>query len=334
MENISLRNFIDTKILAQMQTMFHKASGFSVYTVEKDSTIVPITGQSEFCSLLKKSSAAQTKCASCINSAKEQAFRTCHTAMSTCFSGMIEVAVPFVIGNTCMGAMIIGEVFTEKPNETTIKNLSREYGIDEKQLSAAANKVVVTTKAKAQAIADLMFSMTGIFLDMGKQCNDANEKSEKLRSEAGKIKLSIDEAETYLSESEKVFEMLRSQFTILNELSENATKQLEDTSETVKGIQDIALNTRILGFNASIEASRAKESGKGFGVIAQEVRSLADVSKTSAERIEEIIQSINETNKLIRKTILDTGDKAKENYQNLSKMSNLLEQMKELSQDL
>ena len=52
------------------------------------------------------------------------------------------------------------------------------------------------------------------------------------------------------------------------------------------------MNTRILGFNASIEASRAKESGKGFGVIAQEVRSLADTSKSSADTIEQKIKSI------------------------------------------
>ena len=52
------------------------------------------------------------------------------------------------------------------------------------------------------------------------------------------------------------------------------------------------MNTRILGFNASIEASRAKESGKGFGVIAQEVRSLADTSKSSADKIESKMKAI------------------------------------------
>lgn len=93
----------------------------------------------------------------------------------------------------------------------------------------------------------------------------------------------------------------------LNNLSESAVQQLENTNDTVKVIQTIAMNTRILGFNASIEASRAKESGKGFGVIAQEVRSLADVSKSSAEKIEEIIAKITDITQEMHTLIVEAS---------------------------
>ena len=93
------------------------------------------------------------------------------------------------------------------------------------------------------------------------------------------------------------------------------------------------MNTRILGFNASIEASRAKESGKGFGVIAQEVRSLADVSKNSAEKIEEIIQSITETTSQIRTTIMETSNAVTQTFESMNSMTELLEKMKNLSDE-
>ena len=85
-----------------------------------------------------------------------------------------------------------------------------------------------------------------------------------------------------------------------------------------RSIQNISLNTRILGFNASIEAARAKESGKGFGVIAQEVRSLADVSNSSAEDIERRIQKISDA----AKQISDEINKASEAYKGMNQNSN------------
>ena len=136
-----------------------------------------------------------------------------------------------------------------------------------------------------------------------------------------------------LETNERTVKNLTRKYDELNQLSDSATQKLENTTETVKVIQNIALNTRILGFYASIEASRAKESGKGFGVIAQEVRSLADVSKNSAEKIEEIIQSITETTSQIRTTIMETSNVVTQTFESMNNMTELLEKMKNLSDE-
>ncbi len=334
MDNLSLKDFLDTRVLAQLQVGFNKSTGLSSYTVDSKSIISPITGQSEFCSLIKNSDGGLQKCGICTNSAKEQAFRSCRVSMTTCFTGMVEFAVPFVIGGSCLGAMIIGEVFLEKPAETKLKAIAHELNIDENKLISAANKIKVMTKAQAEANVDFLFTMANVYLDMGKQCLDAKGKFETHKKDSEKLKDFISEAQNLLGTSGTTVNSLYKQFEELDKLSESATLQLANTSETVKLIQDIALNTRILGFNASIEASRAKEAGKGFGVIAQEVRGLADVSKTSAETIEEIVQSINETTQQIRQTIIETGEKVKTNFQNLGKMNGIFEQMKLISKDL
>ena len=67
------------------------------------------------------------------------------------------------------------------------------------------------------------------------------------------------------------------------------TREIEKTVELIKSISD---QTRLLAFNAAIEASRAGEAGSGFAVVALEVRRLADRSATAAQEIKLTIESI------------------------------------------
>jgi methyl-accepting chemotaxis protein len=77
---------------------------------------------------------------------------------------------------------------------------------------------------------------------------------------------------------------------------ENKTSEIGTISSLVS---EIAMQTNLLAFNASIEAIRAGEHGKGFGVVSTEIRKLAEQSKNSATRINtlvnEISNSINST---------------------------------------
>lgn len=84
----------------------------------------------------------------------------------------------------------------------------------------------------------------------------------------------------------------------LVETSANAMKELTKRSaqigEIVQVITKIADKTTLLSFNAAIEAASAGESGKGFAIVAEEVRKLAESSSSSAERIVQIISEVQE----------------------------------------
>lgn len=332
MGNQSLNNFIDTQMLQQIQHHFYNATGISIYTVDLQQEITSETGRTEiYNDFIKKTDVGLGKWKSCQNSLREQSINSGRCAFSSCFCGMIEAAVPFVLNGKGMGAMMIGPVFAEKPDENLLRKTAKELKIDENRFLNAASRITIIPRVQFEATADFLSTMINMYIDMGKKCFITNEKSEKLIANAEIMNKSLLNAEGLLNSNGEIVKALTKDFDQLNKLSDSATQQLENTSETVKIIQNIAMNTRILGFNASIEASRAKESGKGFGVIAQEVRSLADVSKTSAEKIEEIIGNISDITQEIRATILETSEAVKSSFDSMNNMVTLLNSMREVT---
>jgi len=112
----------------------------------------------------------------------------------------------------------------------------------------------------------------------------------------------------------------QSVFTAMEELSNSAKNNLQSLTNIInkiKVVNDISFQTNILSLNASVEAARAGEAGRGFLVIAHEIRSLADVSKNAANEIRSLsddtlksnaetvknidiyLEALNQTNDLI-----------------------------------
>lgn len=76
--------------------------------------------------------------------------------------------------------------------------------------------------------------------------------------------------------------------------------KVEKIKMIVNVMDGIAQKTDLLSLNASIEASRAGESGKGFALVADEIRSMADNSKLSSQEITRLVEDILQDNKKVR----------------------------------
>lgn len=84
----------------------------------------------------------------------------------------------------------------------------------------------------------------------------------------------------------------------------------DNVHQSMRDIVRIAEQTRLISLNASIEASRAGEHGRAFGVVAEEVKRLADETRQSTHRIEERVSAIHGSVQNVT-TIVGTGDESR-----------------------
>ena len=110
-----------------------------------------------------------------------------------------------------------------------------------------------------------------------------------------------------------------------------AMRTIDDKSKsilkTTKVIDDIAFQTNILALNAAVEAARAGQQGKGFSVVAEEVRNLASKSAEAARETSELLESssksVEEGNELAKKVSASLQSVAEIAQKNAEKIANV-----------
>jgi methyl-accepting chemotaxis protein len=122
--------------------------------------------------------------------------------------------------------------------------------------------------------------------------NSNIEKINKITSEqtSGKSNLegAVNELESSFEQTEKVADMLvnvRNNFAQVNEEGARLSEQVNEILNIVTTVSSVADQTNLLALNAAIEAARAGEAGRGFAVVSDEIRKLAENSKSAVNVI-------------------------------------------------
>lgn len=125
---------------------------------------------------------------------------------------------------------------------------------------------------------------------------------------------------------------------ILSEVKDAADKT-KNTDEVLNFIKNIASKTNLLGLNAAIEASRAGENGKGFTVVANEIRKLSSSSNESVSQINTTLKEIEKSVNNISDGINSTSDTFRDQLSQIQELNSsinnlnvLVEKLNELSE--
>ncbi|MZK49470.1 methyl-accepting chemotaxis protein [Clostridium beijerinckii] len=90
--------------------------------------------------------------------------------------------------------------------------------------------------------------------------------------------------------------------------TKETNEKTKDTDNIVTFIQGISSQTNLLGLNAAIEAARAGDAGRGFNVVAQEIRKLSNSSNESIKQIDSVIKHISTSINSINDGLIKSND--------------------------
>ena len=126
--------------------------------------------------------------------------------------------------------------------------------------------------------------------------------AESMREAALKTSFSMEKSQTAQKEAQEGYEVVRRTIACITRVDEQTTKvadsmasldtQAKDIGNVLELIKDVADQTNLLALNAAIEAARAGEAGKGFAVVADEVRKLAEKTMHATDEVAGSIMGI------------------------------------------
>lgn len=218
-----------------------------------------------------------------------------------------------IIGLAIFASKTIGD-FVRWPIRSAalqISSAATQFIVSSQQTAAAAEQNTNVTRQmasgaiqqskQADEISGTISKMATTFLQMGTSSEEAVSTAVKVAQDTRSSSESGQKSQQSLKEIQELF--VKTSDSVKNLAT--SSRKITDIVETITGISE---QTNLLALNAAIEAARAGEAGRGFAVVADEVRKLAEESTKATEEIKGLIFGM--TNQMQANTkVVEEGDK-------------------------
>lgn len=324
---LAIHDLVNRDLLQSVLDVFVRATGLA--SVITDINGVPVTSLanfSDFCMKHTRGTAEGSKrCQVCDAQGGAQAAQTGHPSVYSCHAGLVDFAVPLMACGQQIGTWLGGQVLPAKPDERRFRKIAREIGADEDEYITDLRKIPIIPKERIDALADLLSLIANTLLRIGYArkvteeraielsdtmlqaierlthgVQDITEPSHRLDDMVKQVTAALHETASRAGCGQSELARMVSAMQKLEEASRGISSKLEkisQESDVIRGIMgtitEVADQTNLLSLNAAIEAEKAGQYGLGFGVVAREIRRLADQTAVSTLDIENTVREMH-----------------------------------------
>jgi PAS domain S-box-containing protein len=197
-----------------------------------------------------------------------------------------------------IGIVGIGQDITErKQMEENLIQMSAQARQVSTQLASAAAEIMTATSQQSASVTEQNASITQTSTTVNEVRAIASQNDKQADNVAKLAQRSVDVGERgqqAVRDSIGAMQRIRDRVESIAEIILALSEKTQQIGEIVTSVNAIADQSKLLALNAAIEAARAGAEGKGFGVVAMEVRSLAEQSAEATEQIRLILNEFRQ----------------------------------------
>jgi methyl-accepting chemotaxis protein len=173
---------------------------------------------------------------------------------------------------------------------SSLSNFDVQMTHSSKNLTSFAKDMSSISESNLSIVEEITANMNEVNYTIG----NTTDTMQQLYKDSKSLVQKNDESITQLNEVITLKENVLKDSTIMSSQIEQLLEMAIKVNEIVNGVEAIAEQTNLLALNASIEAARAGEYGRGFSVVADEIRKLADSTKTNLKDMRSFVNNIQE----------------------------------------